>query len=170
MKKILLLIGVITLMGIASPVSAHELETDGQIGAVLHIDPADSPRAGQQANLFFDLKDKQGKFSLEQCDCKVVVQQNGEELYSVSPTSVSGVLTTAYTFPSKGVYQLQLQGKPLQKDSFAAFTLTYDISIEQEISLTTSGYFSSHWASVLLIVAGAIGFGLYLLLNKSTTE
>src|SRR5438045_57931 len=63
-------------------VSAHVLKTDGNIGAVLHIDPDDDPIAGSQASFFFEFKDIQGKFQSQNCDCTFSIAEDGKEIFS----------------------------------------------------------------------------------------
>src|SRR5438270_44822 len=85
-------------------VSAHILQTDGDIGAVLHMDPEDDPIAGVQSAFFFEFKDRQNKFQPKKCNCIFEIEENGKNIYtqplfqndanpSLSSTSVF------YTFP-----------------------------------------------------------------------
>ena len=65
-------------------VQAHILKTDGSIGAVLHIDPDDDPIARQSSYFFFEFKDKQNIFKLENCDCKITIFEQGKQRHRPS--------------------------------------------------------------------------------------
>lgn len=49
--------GLLLVFALPQTASAHVLQTDGSIGAVLHVDPDDNPIIGEKATFFFDLKD-----------------------------------------------------------------------------------------------------------------
>src|SRR5437773_8843060 len=65
-----------------SVVNAHFLKIDGSIGAVLHVDPDDDPIAGEQASFFLSFKDKQHKFSPQNCTCTFSIQEQNQTIYS----------------------------------------------------------------------------------------
>lgn len=118
-------------------VSAHELGTDSSVGAVLHIDPADDPIVGQQAGIFFEFKDTEGKFKPENCNCTFSVVENGNEIYSqdLFQTNPSPSLTSAsvyYTFPKKDAYELKVAGKPKTPDAFDEFNLSFKVNVTRE--------------------------------------
>lgn len=105
-------------------VEAHVLEADNTVGAVLHISPTDDPSAGQVSYFFFDFKDKEGNFTLTTCDCRLVITRGGQELYSQPLTD-----KPSFTFPTTDVYQIQVIGHPRESESFAPFTLHYDVRV-----------------------------------------
>lgn len=118
-------------------ISAHILQTDGTIGAVLHINPDDDPIANQQAGFFFEFKDTANKFTPDNCDCTFVVLENGKQIYSqpLFQNNEKPSLTNAsvfFTFPEKNVYQVQIIGKPNRPNVFQTFTLTYDIRVDRD--------------------------------------
>src|SRR5882672_6466726 len=78
MKKnlIIALFIILVLFFVATPVEAHFLASDRNIGAVLHVDPNDQPIAGSQTSFFFEFKDKQNKFKAENCDCTFAIDEN----------------------------------------------------------------------------------------------
>lgn len=124
------------LFAFASEVSAHILKSDGPIGAVLHIDPDDNPIIGKQATFFLEFSDKDGKFSLADCNCKFHILKNNEELFSTFLVPFEEGSNTAsgfsYTFKEKGVYQIQVEGEPVNSSTFSSFSLSYDWRIERE--------------------------------------
>jgi hypothetical protein len=126
MKKIILLLVLFVM--ISQPAFAHILQTDGSIGAVLHTDPDDDPIIGKPTGFFFELKDKQGKFKLENCDCTFSISTNGKEIFS-QPLSKDA--SSFFTFSKKGLYQIQLTGKPNTANLFQSFTVQYNLRVEK---------------------------------------
>lgn len=120
-----------------TPVFAHVLKTDGNVGAVVHIDPEDDPIVGQETTIYFDIKDKSGKFNAENCDCIFIVKKAGNNIFSQPLKGTIG----SYNFPEKNIYTLELKGTPKAEGQFDAFTLSYDVRVEREgdaESVTTS--------------------------------
>jgi hypothetical protein len=113
-----------------SSASAHVLKTDSTIGAVLHIDPDDNPVSGQTTSYSLAFKDTSGKFSLANCVCSVVIQQNGQAVYS-QKLAQTGDLTSQdeFTFPTADVYSLVVNGRPNKVGDFQAFTLKYLVRV-----------------------------------------
>lgn len=151
MKQLFLVLILVLLPGLAS---AHQLETDGDIGAVLHIDPSDDPVATQSSGFYFDFQDKTSKFQLSNCTCTVVVHEGDQELTSQQLSQAS--LTTAsfsYAFPAKGVYQVHVIGVPRTTNAFQPFSLVYTIRVEREPADTTKSVPDWVWA---LVVAGVV--------------
>src|ERR1051326_4919897 len=64
------------------PVSAHFLQTDGNISAVLHLDPDDDPIVARQAYLSFEVTDASKHFSAQNCNCQLTITQGGNQLLS----------------------------------------------------------------------------------------
>lgn len=133
----ILLLLVVSFVIFSSKVQAHVLETNGSVGAVIHISPDDDPTAGEQSDFFFEFKDKENKFKPQDCNCTITIYQSGKEIHSqplfqnnTNPTLTS--TSVSYTFPQKDVYILKITGKPLQASKFTPFTLTYDIRVAKE--------------------------------------
>src|SRR5437667_6752587 len=94
-------------------VFAHFLAFDHTIGAVLHIDPNDDPIAGEQTSFFFEFKDKENKFTPQNCDCTFLIVKNGQTIYSqpLFANNQNPRLTNAsvlYTLPQKDVYEIKV--------------------------------------------------------------
>lgn len=135
-------------------VSAHVLKTDGSIGAILHVDPNDAPTVGKQSSIYFDLKDKNNKFKLENCDCTASVSRNNTELFSHPHSDDSPI---PFIFPEKGVYTIAISGKPTSGDSFKPFSLEWDVRVEGSettlnFKLSQIIFFSSIFLGVLFCV------------------
>ena len=132
MKKIITLF--ILLIATPTIVSAHTLESNSDMGAVMHLDPSDDPVAGETSHIFFDIHDKHNKFSLNDCSCLVVVERDGVTIDSQklnfergSDTQGSAILI----FPQIGAYHVELQGKPLASANFTPFEIGYDIQVSK---------------------------------------
>lgn len=106
---------------------AHVLQTDGTIGAVLHINPNDEPVAQRQSTFLFEFKDTKNSFELANCQCSATILSNEKEIYT---TDLSTTPAFSYTFPTAGVYTIQLAGTSLAQ-SFQPFRLSYTIRVEQ---------------------------------------
>ncbi len=149
--------------------SAHILQSNGSIGAVLHIDPEDDPIAKQQAGFFFEFKDKEQKFKPENCECTFKIIEGGKEMYSqrLFQNNQNPSLSNAsvlYTFPQKDIYQVIVTGKPLAPNSFQPFTLTYDIRVTREATKSSSPVQNTNWFSTHIIhLIGGIIILLFVL-------
>lgn len=155
---------------IAQNASAHVLQTDGTIGAVMHIDPNDDPIAGQQAGLFFTFKDTTDKFDAKNCDCKIAILESGKTMYAqpLFPNTSTPPLDNAslfYTFPSPNVYQVVITGTPTSKNAFQSFKLVYAVRVEKPQGLdqnanSSTNFFITHFgqfiAGILLLLVVSI--------------
>ena len=135
MKRFLLSFLLLTFLFIPQRVSAHVLQTDKSIGAVLHISPDDDPKVGEKNGFFFEFKDKENKFKPQDCTCVFSIMQNGKELFTqpLFQDNVDPNLTNAslfYSFPKPDIYQIRVAGKPTTSGAFQAFTLNYDVRVE----------------------------------------
>jgi hypothetical protein len=136
MNKYFLILFALLSYQILSPnsASAHILTTDQNIGAVIHIDPEDDPIANSPSIITFDIKDKEGNFTFENCDCTVKVIKQGEELEMLPLTRE----TLTYTFPEKNIYTLILTGSPKEKNTFQKFSLSYDVRVERSANTSAT--------------------------------
>jgi hypothetical protein len=178
MKKLLLTL-VISIIFFSStkPIFAHILATDHNIGAVLHIDPNDEPIAGQQASFFFEFKDKQGKFSPQNCNCTFTILENNNQLYAqpVFRDNNNPSLTSAsvfFTFPVKDVYKIKVTGTPTTPGTFQPFTLTYDVRVDQDSANQSPGaqnWFTSHIIHIL-VGAAILVFVIVAFIQRKKTK
>ncbi len=125
---------------IATPVNAHETERTSNVGATLHIEPDDSPRAGETALTWFALTQRGGKIiSLKECNCQLALysQPHKEgtaplqqpQLKAVSVTRYQDIPGADITFPAAGAYELELTGKPKVGANFPPFKLEFDVAV-----------------------------------------
>lgn len=125
-------------MIIALPLIAHQsrmttTSSDG-VEAMIHVDPDDTPLAGQDSQTWFMLSQTNGRMiSLERCNCQVMVYNASNEPIaddlSLSTLSVQGhdVISTTINFPAPGPYTVVLSGTA-KDESFAPFELEFPIT------------------------------------------
>jgi hypothetical protein len=132
---------------LATPANAHKIETQKDVGATIHIEPNDAPRAGETALTWFALTQKGGKvIPLNECDCKLSLYSQAStekplqqpQLKAVSQESYQGIPAATITFPAAGAYELQLQGNPKNGAKFSAFELKFDINVAPGIAAPKS--------------------------------
>lgn len=130
---------------------AHEVETDKEVGATLHVEPSDTPRAGEESLAWFALTRRGGKtIPLAACDCQMAVysQPRGAEPIlrpPLTPTSAEGYQDlpgATFTFPKVGAYTLVLSGKPAAQageiESFEPLELDFDVTVAAGNSVPTA--------------------------------
>lgn len=120
--------------------SAHKIETTEDVGATLHIEPNDTPRAGEAAQAWFALTRKGGKvIPLKECNCQLAVYSEPRKtaeapivqptLQPISAERYQGIPGAIITFPKPGAYQLELTGKPTNGTAFQPFELKFDVTV-----------------------------------------
>jgi hypothetical protein len=140
-----LLLSALVLLAISSqtniqPAFAHSVKTSADVGATLHIEPNDNPRAGELSKTWFALTRKGGKaIPLKECNCQLAVYAKpyaqGEPpliepaLQPITAERYQGIPGTEITFPKPGAYQLQLSGKPKAEGSFQPFKLKFEVIV-----------------------------------------
>lgn len=196
-KQVLLLFVLVLSLTTASPAIAHKVKTEGNVGATLHVEPNDNPRAGESAKTWFALTRKGGKvIPLAECNCQLAVYAEphsyGEPplieppLQPVSVERFQGIPGTQITFPRPGAYQLQLSGKPKDGKSFQPFELKFPITVavgsatsseSQKVQNVNQNVTEEQtqgvpfWAIALsLLLAVGIFFGVLRMLKKREGE
>lgn len=122
------------------PTFAHEIKVAADVGATLHIEPNDNPRAGESTQAWFALTRKGGKqISLSECNCQLFVyaQPHTPNEPALLEPSLKPVVAERYQgipgadiiFPKPGIYQLQLSGKPANKGNFQPFTFKFEVVV-----------------------------------------
>ncbi|HEX8182925.1 MAG TPA: hypothetical protein VF575_04985 [Candidatus Saccharimonadales bacterium] len=147
----------------ATPVSAHELQQDKGVSAVLHIPPDDNPYAERETFLNFNFTSQNGRFDLRRCDC-VVTAQDGinrpitSPLYSTDKSAIKGY--AGINFPAAGVYEVDVQG-------FAAgyagerFKLAYQLRVvSPSASDESSSDLGSGWQVIMLSLTALLLLGI----------
>jgi hypothetical protein len=135
-----LILGSLFFLSLTSPVTAHTVETDANVGATFHIEPDHNPRAGETARAWFALTRQGGELiPLEQCNCQLRVKSQSSELKDASlpKPQLKAVAAEQYqnipgadiVFPKAGIYQLEISGSPKGNAQFKAFKLAYEVTV-----------------------------------------
>ncbi len=183
MKK--LVVSVLFIVGVCSittPVQAHFLVTDKNIGAVLHVDPSDEPIAKAPSSFFFEFKDKENKFKPESCDCMFSIIEGEKEIFSQTlfQNSTNPSLTSAsifYTFAQKDVYTVKVVGKPNTPGAFQSFTLVWNFRVDQEAqgaqvesTQNSSNFIGTHSIHIVAITGFVILIVMHFISKKFTNK
>jgi hypothetical protein len=139
-KYILLLFCIATVITTIQPVLAHKVQVAADVGATLHLEPNDNPRAGEPTKTWFALTRKGGQvIPLAQCNCNLAVYAQpytpGEpaliepSLEPVTAERFQGIPGTEINFPKPGLYELQLSGKPVKGAKFTPFELKFEVTV-----------------------------------------
>ncbi len=122
-----------------TPAAAHKVQTAADVGATLHLEPNDHPRAGEPAQTWFALTRKGGQIiPLEQCNCQLAVYSQPRSanspllqppLSAISAEQYQGIPGAAIAFPKAGAYELELSGTPKAGEDFQPFKLTFGVTV-----------------------------------------
>lgn len=152
-----ILAGVIIILGLHSTVSAHILQADGDIGAILHVYPDDNPITGKPAEYIVSFTDISKQFSLKRCDCFVSYMLDDKVISTqrlVASTDLDSKNT--FTFSDPGVYDIQIAGKPTRIGDFESFQLTFTKRV-------VSGGIDTQGMPAMLVIGIVGAVGLILL-------
>lgn len=122
---------------LATPAIAHKVQISGDIGATLHIEPNDNPRAGEPSLTWFALTRQGGEvIPLESCNCQLEIYTPLRDAIVETPTlepvsaeGYNGIPGAEITFPQVGAYELVLQGEPLTPEDFQPFEFRFPITV-----------------------------------------
>lgn len=138
-KRLATYIAVVLLFAVSTPngiVQAHELKNKNGLSSVLHIAPVDNPKAGEPTKIFVSFADEKNVFNLQNCDCKLGLEQNEKAVQTVPllPT-IPGATVEALaslTFPQVGEYRVVVEGTA-RDQAFASFRLEYPVRVATAI-------------------------------------
>ncbi len=156
-KKWLLALLIVLAVLTPQAASAHVVITDArhEVGAVLHINPDDDPVAGEPSSIFFDVRMAVLPSNPHLVNLKVT-NSAGESTYV--PTSVDGTkVAGAYSFPSQGVYQINLiidTGRSGTGDQPRYLSFVQSQRVSRGVISNPLDTPQFVWAEVLLIVSG----------------
>lgn len=119
--------------------AAHQVGIDQDVGGTLHIEPNDTPRAGEEVLAWVALTRKGGQtIPLADCDCTLSIYDgNAAPLPLLSPTLIpvdsegyQGIPGANFTFPKVGAYTLVISGAPTAAaDPFTPFELAFNVTV-----------------------------------------
>ncbi|MBD2136565.1 hypothetical protein H6F32_02945 [Anabaena sp. FACHB-1237] len=121
-------------------VVGHTIKIDKNVGATLHIEPNDTPTAGEVSQVWLALTRQGGKvIPLEDCNCQLSIYNephNNQKTPLLQPTlkpiqaeRYEGIPGADVTFPKPGNYLLQLTGKPIKSGDFEYFNLHFSVTV-----------------------------------------
>lgn len=152
------------LFVITPRVSAHFLNTVGDIGITLHVDPDDDPIPGKQAYLYFLFNNN---FNLGACNCTITIKEQGKQIFQqqlvkekVSKSSIWGT-SIPYVFPQNDVYQIILSGQPKIKNIFQPFTTSWYFRVDSENPGLVKAPHSDIYTLLAVGIGGAIALFLF---------
>lgn len=159
----LALVLALTTLATSSVAEAHVLKQNNGIAGVLHIPPNDDPQAGEVTTIGVSFADKKGAFSLQDCDCKVELEQNDKILQTVTPEpALAGATLDSYskiTFPRVGDYHIHASGSA-KDGAFSSFDLEYEIHVASGLGAATAtkpvGSKSNSGATMLVVSIGSL--------------
>ncbi len=177
------LIWVLFLGLIATPASAHKVQLAKDVGGTLHIQPNDTPRAGESTLAWFALTRKGGGvIPLEQCNCQLSVYSSTSAsgsplmltppLKAVSAERYQGIPGAEIQFPNPGAYQLQLSGTPKAGGNFQPFELSFEVTVAVGVNEPTANPQATQssspsttqlvipWQLLIIPLSAVIGLGI----------
>lgn len=159
-----LLVTVAIVLVLPHDASAHVLKVDGDIGAVLHINPDDNPTIGGPTDYIISFADNSGKFSLPKCHCTISFILDSQTVDQRPLATSSGTVSeNRYTFKTPGVYTIRVSGAPITPGAFQSFQLNYQVRVG-------GGASSAHHMPPLLWTGIAMAIGLILLAAFSVDD
>lgn len=134
-----------SISSLALPALAHKVKTSDEIGATLHVEPADRARTNEQTVVWFALTQKGGQtVPLSQCQCQLqVLQMPGKKsvmqpaLRSITAEKYQGIPSATVLFKQPGAYVLELSGQPQAGAKFQPFKLQFDLTVAPGQAVST---------------------------------
>jgi hypothetical protein len=126
---------------------AHKVKTSNEIGATIHIEPADRPRTNEQTIVWFALTQKGGQtVPLSDCQCQLQVLQLPSKkavmqpsLQPINAEKYQGIPSATVLFQQPGAYLLELSGQPQAGANFQPFKLQFDLTVAPGKPTTARG-------------------------------
>jgi hypothetical protein len=166
------LTGLIVIVSLVpSIVFAHETKENNGSIVFLHVNPNDDPVAKERAAMRFLITRRDKTFPSNDCDCKVTIMDKGVNIFS-QPVFTGGQISTGvpYIFPHAGIFQAVVTGTPTKSTAFQAFSISFDIRVEDDGLL--SNFYSQYieyGAGILFLLIGLTGMYTFKIKNKDTT-
>ncbi len=120
---------------------AHLLQTDGDVGVLMHVDPGDEPVVGEPSMFMFEITDRRETFSLDRCDCRLRVLLNDKEVLSEPlKGDQSASVAVPFVFADAGIYRAEIAGNPRPGAASQAFRVAFDVRVVPNDSPDISGW------------------------------
>lgn len=125
---------LLALLLAAAPALAHDLARDGNVGALLHLEPDDAPRPHTPSRAWFEVNGRgAGAITLTHCACTLGVYAGQARAAPISTPRLiteKNRLRADLIFPAAGAYALVLSGQPRSGANFAPFRLEWVVRAE----------------------------------------
>ena len=119
---------------------AHQVEIAGDVGGTIHIEPNDTPKAGETALAWFALTKRGGEaIPLADCNCNLDIYHapytpgdkpfSCPDFRSVSSEGYEDIPGADVTFPEPGSYDLVVTGDPVTPGAFEPFELVFSVTV-----------------------------------------
>ena len=119
---------------------AHLLQTDGDVGVLMHVDPGDEPVVGEPSTFLIEITDRREAFTLDACDCRLRVLQNDREVLSETlKGDKSASVAVPFVFADAGIYRAEVTGNPRPGAALRAFRVAFDVRVIPNDSPEVSG-------------------------------
>jgi hypothetical protein len=139
-KYLLLLVLSSLIVTANTQTLAHTVQISENVGATIHLEPNDNPRAGEVTQIWFALTRKGGKvIPLKNCNCQLAIYSEphvtGElaliepRLKSIQAERYQDIPGAEVTFPKPGAYQLLLSGKTAIEGKIKPFELQFLVTV-----------------------------------------
>lgn len=124
----------------SAPAIAHNVEIAGDVAGTWHIDPDESPKAGEPTKVWIALTRKGGDvLPLEQANCKLAVypQPHTEgdqpllqpQLKAIAVEKYKDIPGADLVFPAPGLYEMELSCTPKREGDFTAFEMQSEATV-----------------------------------------
>jgi hypothetical protein len=129
--------GLLTLMLLPLPAWSHKVKTDAQVGATIHFEPDDRPKAEEPTKVWFALTKKGGTaIPLKDCQCQLQIKQlpgnqklATPQLQAINAEKYQDIPSATVLFPKPGAYILELTGQSVKPGDFQPFKLEFDATV-----------------------------------------
>jgi hypothetical protein len=137
---------LLLIMLAAIPMWGHQVKTDDQVGATIHFEPVDQPKAQEPTLVWFALTKKGGQvIPLKDCQCQLQIKQlpgnqklNTPKLQVINAEKYQDIPSATVLFPQPGAYALELTGQPVKTGDFRPFQLEFATTVTAGIISATS--------------------------------
>ncbi|MEM0981914.1 MAG: hypothetical protein AAGH78_16795, partial [Cyanobacteria bacterium P01_H01_bin.58] len=123
----------------------HQVQVADDVGATLHIEPDDIPKAGAPTEVWIALTQPGGVvIPLETCECSLTLVDDADAaiatptLVPVSAEGYVGIPGATVTFPTVGAYELVLTGSPTAGAEFTPFDLRFEVTVAAQTAAQTN--------------------------------
>ncbi len=129
-------IAAVSLSSTAPVASAHQTQISDGVGGTHHIEPNDTPKAGEPSQTWFALTQAGGAaIGFSDCDCELQLLGSGGDviaapaLTAIAVEGLTDVPAAELTFPQVGAYVLTLTGSPKGTADFPSFRLDFPVTV-----------------------------------------